>query len=206
MSTRPLPPPEVIAADPGPWSIVSHVRQTLAHRPDRRRPPTPVGLLIASPPRAPVAVVGLDPGLVAAGAGPLRVVVAAREPAWGLEFAADGSELRGVSPGVRRAWRLPGLEAGPEERPATDPAARLPAMVSPADLGAADLGAVPRSPGGELVAVTVSTGRVPALAILRAADHALVRWIVGARAAAWSPDGARLALGGDWGVMVAERA
>ena len=107
---------------------------------------------------------------------------------------------------MRRAWRLPGLEAGPEERPATDPAARLPAMVSPADLGAADLGAVPRSPGGELVAVTVSTGRVPALAILRAADHALVRWIVGARAAAWSPDGARLALGGDWGVMVAERA
>ena len=37
MSTRPLPPPVVAPDDPGPWSVVSHVRQTLAHRPDRRR-------------------------------------------------------------------------------------------------------------------------------------------------------------------------
>jgi hypothetical protein len=105
---------------------------------------------------------------------------------------------------VRRAWRLPGLEAAPEERPAADPAAGLPAMVALVDLDTADLDAAPRAPRGDLAAVTVATGRVPGLALLRVADHGLVRWIVGARAAAWSPDGARLALGGDWGVMLAE--
>ena len=175
MTTRPLPPPEIIPADPGPWSIVSHVRQALAHRPDRRRAATPVGLLIASPPRAPVAAVGLDSGLAAAGAGPIRVVAAGRGPAWGLDFGPGGDELRGVSPGVLRTWRVPGLEAGPEERPGTDPAAGLPAMVALTDLPTVDLGPFPAPPDGGLVGVTVPTGRVPAVAILRVADRALVQ-------------------------------
>jgi hypothetical protein len=36
------------------------------------------------------------------------------------------------------------------------------------------------------------------------ADRSLVRWIRGARAAAWSPDGSLLALGGPWGVLLAQ--
>ena len=31
-----------------------------------------------------------------------------------------------------------------------------------------------------------------------------MRWVRGVRAAAWSPDGLRLALGGTWGVLLAQ--
>ena len=44
---------------------------------------------------------------------------------------------------------------------------------------------------------------MPALALVRVADRGLVRWIAGARAGAWSPDGAALVIGGDWGLILA---
>ena len=44
------------------------------------------------------------------------------------------------------------------------------------------------------------------IALVRPDDRALVRWVRGARAAAWSPDGTLLALGGPWGVMPARAA
>jgi hypothetical protein len=204
MSTKPLPPPEVVADDPGPWSVVSHVRQTLAHRPDRRRGPTPSGLLMASPPRAGLPLAGLEPGHRLAGAGPVRLTGAAREGALGL--AVDGDLVIGVTPGVRRRWRLPDLRLEGEERPEEDPAAGLLAPVAVPDLGTADLSGAVLAPGGEIAAVPVAAGRVPALALLRVADRGLVRWILGARAGAWAPDGGTLVIGGDWGLILAVRA
>jgi hypothetical protein len=200
MSTRPLPPPELIPDDPGPWSVVSHVRQTVGHRPDQRRKPTPFGLLIASPPRIALPVAGLDPASSVAGVAPLRLVAAAREAAMGLSIA--GAEVVGVRPGVLRRWSLPDLAAGPEERPERDPAADLPPPVPLARLPEADLAAATRSPDGAVWAVSVTMGGLPALALVRVADRALVRWIVGARAGAWTPDGRAFVLGGDWGLLM----
>jgi hypothetical protein len=189
--------------DPGPWSVVSHVRQALAHRPERRHKPTPFGLLIASPPRVPVPIVGLQPGGGPAGAGRIRLVAAAREPALGLHVEPDGASVVGVSPMVRRRWTLPELVAGPEERPGQDPAAALAPPLPPEALAGADLEGAARAPANGLAAVVVAAGRVPAIALLRLPDRALVRWIAGARAAAWSQDGERLVIGGAWGVMLA---
>jgi hypothetical protein len=206
MTTRPLPPPPVVPDDPGPWAVVSHVRRALAHRPDRRRPPTPTGLLIASPPTVPVATVGLDPSSTVAGAGPIRLVAAGRGIAHGLAVSADGDEVVGVSRGVRRRWRLHDLSPLAEERPPEDPAGDLPDPVPLGALADVDLDAWPRAPGGALVALAVAAGRLPALALVRAGDRGLVRWIAGARAAAWTDDGGSLVFGGDWGIVLATRA
>jgi hypothetical protein len=201
MSTRPLPPPAVQPDDPGPWSMVSHVRQALAARPDKRRGPTPSGLLIASPPRAPVPLAGLEPGHPVAGAGGVRLVAAAREPA--LALAVDGEVVVGVSHGVLRRWRLLELRLEGEERPPQDPAAALPPFVTLAELGEADPAGWTLAPGGTIAAVPVAAGRMPALALVRVADRGLVRWIAGARAGAWSEDGETLVIGGDWGLILA---
>jgi hypothetical protein len=203
MSTRPLPPPPIVPDDPGPWSVVSHVRQTLAHRPDRRRAPTPTGLLIASPPNVDVPIAGLDPDAALAGAGRIRLVAAAREAARWLSVDDDGAALVGISPGVRRRWTLPDLRLQDEQRPDEDPAAGLPDPLPVAELATADLDAAVHAPGGEVAALAVTTGRAPALALLRVADRGLVRWIAGAHAGAWTPDGAALVVGGDWGVALA---
>jgi hypothetical protein len=206
MSTRPLPPPPVVPDDPGPWAVVSHVRQALAHRPDRRRPPTPTGLLIASPPAVPVEAVGLDPSSTVAGAGAIRLVAAGRGTAHGLTVPPGGEEVVGISRGVLRRWRLADLSPIAEERPPGDPAAALPAPVPLGTLAEVDLDPWPRAPGGDLVALAVAAGRVPALALVRAGDRGLVRWIAGARAAAWTEDGGAFLFGGDWGIVLANRA
>jgi hypothetical protein len=52
--------------------------------------------------------------------------------------------------------------------------------------------------------VCVRDGRTAALAIIRVEPRELVRWIAGARCAAWSADGMQIAIGGDWGVILAE--
>ena len=46
-------------------------------------------------------------------------------------------------------------------------------------------------------------GRHDVIAVIRTSDGALVRWVRGARAAAWSEDAAYFALGGPWGVLLA---
>jgi hypothetical protein len=206
LTTRPLPPQPVVPDDPGPWSVVSHVRQTLAHRPDRRRAPTPTGLLIASPPNVGVPLAGLDPDATLTGAGRVRLVAAAREPARWLSVDADGVTVVGTSPGVRRRWTLPDLRLQDEQRPDDDPAAGLPGPVPVAELAKADLGAAVHAPGGEVAALAVAQGRAPALALVRVADRGLVRWIAGAHAGAWTPDGASLVIGGDWGLALAVAA
>ena len=68
------------------------------------------------------------------------------------------------------------------------------------------LAAVATAPGGAVVAVHTREGRSDVIALVRPDDRALVRWVRGARAAAWSPDGTMLALGGPWGVMLARAA
>ncbi len=67
--------------------------------------------------------------------------------------------------------------------------------------GAAPLAA---APGGEIVAVHPREGRNDVVALVRLSDGSVVRWIRAARSAAWTPDGRHLAIGGLWGVLLAE--
>lgn len=158
--------------------------------------------MLAPPPDVGLALAGLGTSATPAGAGAGRLVAAAREPAFALAFDPSGDVLRGVSPYVRRAWSLPDLIPGPEEHPGDDPAAALPDP-APAALLAEDPPApIAEAPGGGLAALLVREGRMSVVALVRPSDRALVRWIRGARAAAWSPDGALLAVGGEWGVIL----
>ncbi len=203
MSTRPLPPPTVLTDDPGPWSVVSSVFSQ-AGAPGKRRPQPPMGLMLSPAPETHLALEGLDPSSPVAGLGPVRVVAAAREPAFTLAFEAG--VLRGVSPYVIRAWAIPALSLDAEERPGDDPAAALPPPVAPASLHQDDLPVVATAPGGGFAAVHSKEGRHDVIAVIRISDGGLVRWVRGARAAAWSDDGALFALGGPWGVLLAEAA
>ncbi|HET6689906.1 MAG TPA: hypothetical protein VFG74_03485 [Miltoncostaeaceae bacterium] len=202
MSTRPLPPPEFLRDDPGPWSIVSSVFSQ-SGRPGRRRPLPPTGLMLSPPPDVGLTLAGVEPGSPVAGIGPVTVVAAAREPALTLAFDDDGAVLRGASAGVRRAWSVPDLTLMQEERPAEDPAAAIPPQIHPAALGDGDLPGMVADPTGTVLAAFTREGRFDVLAILRE-DRSVVRWVRGVRAAAWSPDGLRLALGGPWGVLLAQ--
>jgi hypothetical protein len=203
MSTRPLPAPAVLADDPGPWSVVSSVFSQ-AGRPGRRRPQPPMGLMLSPAPETHLGLTGLDPASPLAGLGPMRVIAAAREPAFTLSFDADGVLVRGVSPYVVRAWAVPVLSLHTEERPGDDPTTELPPPVSPESLHEKDLPVVATAPDGETVAVHSREGRSDVIAIIRISDGSLARWVRGARAAAWSPDGRHFALGGPWGVLLAE--
>ena len=201
MSTRPLPPPEVLRDDPGPWSVVSSVFSQ-AGRPGKRRPQPPMGLMLSPPPATALKLAGLDTASPVAGVGRVQMVAAAREP--GLHLAFDGEALlRGVSPHVARSWAVPDLSIASEERPDGDPAADLPPPLDPGALTSEEIAAIAASPDGAAVAVHTREGRQDVVAILRADDRALIRWIRGARAAAWSPDGTLLAVGGPWGVLLA---
>jgi hypothetical protein len=103
---------------------------------------------------------------------------------------------------VRRAWSLPDLRQVSEERPGHDPTADLPGPLHPLTLGEAELAGV-AAPGGGVVAVYTREGRFDVIALVRESDRAIVRWVRGARTVAWSADGAHLALGGPWGVVLA---
>lgn len=200
MSTRPPAPPTMLADDPGPWSVISSIF-ALAGGPGRRRAAPPMGLMLSPAPQVGRPLVGLGDGQVAAGGGAVRVIAAAREPALGLW--ADGGDLVGVSAGVMRRWSLPELDLLREDRPATDPVAQARPQVALGESAVPD-GAL-TSPDGSLAAVLTREPRADVLAIVRVSDGALVRWIRGVRAVAWSDDGAYLALGGQWGVLLAER-
>jgi hypothetical protein len=201
MSTRPLGPPPILADDPGPWSVIS---STFAWHggPGRRRALPPMGLMISPAPEVGLPLAGLDPESRVAGVGRVTVVGAAREPAFSLSF--DGDSLRGVSPYVLRTWPLPDLVPAREDRPGDDPAAALAPAIHPGALDAPELPGAVEAPGGEYLGVYTREPRADVVAILRASDRAVVRWIRGARAIAWSPDGGRLALGNQWGIIVAE--
>jgi hypothetical protein len=159
--------------------------------------------MLSPPPDIGLALAGVDPASAVAGIGPVTVVAAAREPALTLAFDDDGALLRGASAGVRRAWSVPDLTVVEEERPAEDPAAAIPPQIHPAALAEGDLPGAVADPTGTVVAAFTREGRFDVLAILRD-DRSVVRWVRGVRAAAWSPDGLRLALGGTWGVLLAQ--
>jgi hypothetical protein len=197
MSTKPLGPPPIIPDDPGPWSVVSMVFAQ-AGRPGRRRPQPPMGLMLSpAPDLGGLEPAGLDEASPVAGVGRVVVAAAAREPAFALAFDGDGV-LRGVSPYVARSWAVPGLTLSSEERPPEDPAAGLPEPVPPPDVtGSAPIAV---APGGVATAHHTREGRHDVIAVV--AGGAIVRWVRGARAAAWSPEGTWFALGGPWGVLL----
>jgi hypothetical protein len=199
-----MPPPEVMPDDPGPWSIVAQLRRQRARaaRPDKRRAQPPHGLLLARPPQIGVPLAGLEERSALAGAGPVRLIAAAREPAFRLWFEDEQRMLRGLSPFVHRAWSVPDMRSEPERRLGDDPTAELETPLEPSEL-TGELRGATLSPGGELAAVAVRDGPTVALALIRPDDRALVRWIVGARSAAWSRDGGMLAVGGEFGVLLA---
>lgn len=204
MSTRPLGPPTVLTDDPGPWSVVSSIFAR-AGRPGRRRPQPPMGLMLSPPPETSLALAGVDAGSPIAAAAPIRVVAAAREAAFALAFDEGDALLRAVSPYVLRAWSVPELAQQVEERPGDDPAAALPDPVAPGALADEGLPTIATAPGGEVVAVHTREGRADVVAVIRLSDGALLRWVRGARAAAWSSDGRFFAVGGPWGALLAER-
>ena len=203
MSTKPLGPPAIIADDPGPWSVVSSVFAQ-AGRPGRRRPQPPMGLMLSPAPTTELELAGLDPSSPVAGVGRIKVVAAAREPAYALSADADGATLRGVSPFVARAWSLPDLVLASEERPAEDPTAGLPQPLDADEIRAGGGAVLATAPGGDVIAVHTREGRNDVVALVRVADGAVVRWIRAARAAAWTPDGRHFAIGGQWGVLLGE--
>jgi len=202
MSTRPLPPQPVVADDPGPWSGILDVLQRRGIRPGRRRAEPPNGLMLMPPPQTTVTLAGLDGSLGIAGAGPVRAIAAAREPALALSTTPEGA-VAGVSAGVRRVWSLPELRVVSETRPDSDPAAGL---LGPVLLGEIADGELPAAavlaPGGAVAAVpVVESARVSSLAIVRVEDRAVCRLIRWARCGTWSPDGKILVVGGDWGLL-----
>jgi hypothetical protein len=199
-----MPPPEVVPDDPGPWSIMAQLRRerSRAARPEKRRAQPPHGLLLSRPPQIGLEIQGLEEFSPVAGVGPVRLIAAAREPAFRLWFEEDQRMLRGVSPFVHRAWSVPDMRTQPEQRSGDDPTTELEAPLAPAELTGELRGAV-LSPGGEVAAVPVRDGPAIALALIRPDTRALVRWIVGARAAAWTADAAMLAIGGVFGVLLA---
>ncbi len=202
MSSRSLPPQPVVADDPGPWSGVLDVLQRRGVRPGRRRAEPPNGLMLMPPPQTALTLSGLDATLGIAGAGPVRTIAAAREPALALATDAEG-RIAGFSAGVRRVWSLPELRLVSEERPDTDPAAGLPGPVLLGDLAE---GVLPDqavlAPGGAVAAVPVAeSARVSSRAIVRTDDRSVCRLVRWARCAAWSSDGKILVVGGDWGLL-----
>ena len=200
MST--LPPQPVLADDPGPWSGILDVLQRRGVRPGRRRAEPPNGLMRMPAPQTTVTLSGLDATLGVAGAGPVRIVAAAREPALVLTAEADGS-IAGASPGVRRVWSLPDLRLSVEDRIGNDAAVEAVTPVLLVDLSAGEL--PPQTvfaPGGTVAAVpVVESARVSSLAIVRTDDRSLCRLIRWARCGAWSADGKILVIGGEWGLL-----
>jgi hypothetical protein len=109
---------------------------------------------------------------------------------------------------VRRRWSAEDLAMTAEERPDTDPASGLPEPVWIDDLAEGDLPEAARwSPDGAFVVVpVVEPPRYGAVAVVRVADRAVVRYVRFARCGVWSPDGRRLFVGGEWGVLALQDA
>jgi hypothetical protein len=197
--------PDLIPADPGPWAIVSFAREAqgaqLIGRGGRRRQ-TSAALLSDSAPEIPLDRPGLDASLGVAGAGPIRLVAMSREGARSLWFEDEGATLRGIHPRVIRRWSVPDLTVGAHEYPESDPAATLAPPVAPGQLVEPVANEVV-APGGRLSAAPVKYGRLFGVAFLRLPERVLVRFVGGAACAAWTDDAQTLAIGGDWGVLLA---
>ncbi len=203
--------PDLIPNDAGPWSIISFAREAqgaqLIGRGGRRRQ-TSAALLSDFAPDIPLDRPGLDESLGVAGGGLVRLIAMHREGARALYFEDDGATLRGIHKKVIRRWSVPGLEVGTHEYPETDPAAVLPPAATPGALvdPVEPVDGEVFAPGGRLSATPVKYGRLFGVAFIRLPERTLVRFIGGAACAAWTDDGRLLAVGGDWGVILAEPA
>lgn len=197
--------PELIPNDAGPWSIVSFARETqgaqLIGRGGRRRQ-TSAALLSDFAPEIPLDRPGLDESLGVAGGGLIRLIAADREGARALYFEDDDRTLRGVHKKVIRRWSVPDLDVGTHDYPDVDPAAAIAPPSDPRSLFEPVDGET-IAPGGRLSVATVKYGRMFGVAFIRLPERTLVRFIGGAACAAWTTDGQTLAVGGDWGVILA---
>ncbi len=199
---------ELLSDDPGAWSIVSFVRDAQGARIMGRtgqRKIAPGGLLSDVVAPLPIERTGLDASLGTVGGGLIRLLAVSREGARRLYFEDGDTVLRGVAPRVIRRFSVPDLVPGPHEYPETDPAAGLSLPAPPQALVEPVEGEV-TAPGGRVSAAPLKDGRLFGLAFLRLPERTLVRFIGGAACAAWNSDGSLLAIGGDWGVMLAESA
>ena len=117
---------------------------------------------------------------------------------------AQGAQIMGRS--GRRKLTSAGLLSDivpdvPIERPGLDPS------LDTVGAGLIRLVAVSREGARRLyIADAGKHARLFGLAFLRLPERTLVRFIGGAACAAWTEDGSLLAIGGDWGVMLAEGA
>jgi hypothetical protein len=150
----------------------------------------------------PLELAGIDPEATVAGAGRIEVFGGLRESARAMRFIENDTKVEAIGPLVIRTWTLDDLAYAEEVRPDEDPAAGIAAPVAPEELRG-ELPAATSSPDGSLLAMPARERGGVALAILRAEDRAVVRWVRGALSAAWSNDGKMIAIGGDWGAVVA---
>lgn len=203
------PAEELLVADPGPWSIVSFVREAQGAQIMGRggsRKATSAGLLSDIVPDVPMERPGLDASLETVGGGLIRLVSVVRgEGARRLYFEENSTVLRGVAPRVIRRYSVPDLTPGPHEYPDEDPGKGIALPQPPYALAEPVEGEV-TAPSGRLAAAPIKDGRLFGLAFVRLPERTLVRFIGGAACAAWSDDGSLLAIGGDWGVILAEAA
>lgn len=197
--------PELIPNDAGPWSIISFAREAqgahLIGRGGRRRQ-TSAALLSDFAPGIPLDRPGLDESLGVAGGGLVRLIAVNREGARSLYFEDDDTTLRGVHKKVIRRWSVPDLEVGTHDYPDVDPAAAIAPPAAPGALFEPVDGEIV-APGGRLSVAPVRYGRLFGVAFIRLPERTLVRFIGGAACAAWTEDGQTLAVGGDWGVILA---
>ena len=192
---------EVLKDDPGPWSVAAPVYQGRMGRPDRRRAVPPAGLMLSPPPEIDLKLVGLDDDPTVAGAGRMEIFGGLRESCRIMRFIDGDAKIEAIGPLVIRTWTIERLVQAEEERPEEDPATVLTPPVEVEELGG-DLPNAVHSPEGSLLATAVRERGGVALAVLRADDRAVVRWVRGAISAAWSSDGQMFAIGGDWGAAI----
>lgn len=141
-----------------------------------------------------VATPGTPTALAYDASGALRCAFGA-----GVDAPADGTPIAHLA-AAASAPRLAALHADGTISLWDEGGSAAASFAAPVD-GTRDLGI---SDDGTLITVAGESAGEPSVGIVRADDGALLRHVVGARAAALMPDGVSVLIGGDWGMMLLE--